>query len=203
MTPPCSFIADAVDPRIAELKTPKEAFEFSTDLCRSHINLFNQGLVKLSAETNLNFCNDLKTVQHNRKFFGHHDGPGKGGLQKTMLLPSGILLNYIEWGAEAAPPIVLLHDVCDCSHYFDEVARPLADKYRVLVCPPCPCVCLVALLEKTLLSASTCSTCWTQATTAHGHPLHHRQLTYEVMGRAAAHLGTCTASRRSPRICMS
>jgi len=123
---------DAVDPRIAELKTPKEAFEFSTDLCRSHINLFNQGLVKLSAETNLNFCNDLKTVQHNRKFFGHHDGPGKGGLQKTMLLPSGILLNYIEWGAEAAPPVVLLHDVCDCSHYFDEVARPLADKYRVL-----------------------------------------------------------------------
>ena len=49
-----------------------------------------------------------------------------------MLLPSGIVLKYLEWGAEAAPPIVLLHDVCGCCHEFDEIARPLAEKYRVL-----------------------------------------------------------------------
>ena len=60
-----------------------------------------QGLKKLSAECNLNFCNDLKAVTHNRKFFGHHDGPGKGGTQKTMLLPSGIVLN-----CEAPPAVV-------------------------------------------------------------------------------------------------
>jgi len=123
---------DAVDPRVAEIDSAEEAFEYSREFCLSHINLYNQGLLKLSADCNLNFCNDLKAVTHNRKFFGHHDGPGKGGAAKTMLLPSGIVLHYIEWGLESAPPIVLLHDICDSSHYFDEIARPLADKYRVL-----------------------------------------------------------------------
>ena len=64
----------------------------------------------------MQFCEDIRVVKHNRKFFGHHDGPGHGGNKRTMLLPSGIVANYLEWGAEAAPPIVLLHDICDCCH---------------------------------------------------------------------------------------
>lgn len=123
---------DAVDPRVAELCKPEEAYEYSVEYCRSHINLYNQGSVKMSAQANLNFCNDLTAVKNNRKFFGHHDGPGQGSSQRTMLLPSGILLNYLEWGSEESPPIVMLHDICDCCHFWDEVARPLADKYRVL-----------------------------------------------------------------------
>ena len=166
-----SVAADTVDPRVAELELPEEAFEYSTEFCRSHINLYNQGLLKLSADANLNFCNDLKTVGHNRKFFGHHDGPGKGGAQKTMLLPSGIVLNYIEWGAEAAPPVVMLHDVRDCSHYFDELARPLADKHRVLVRGPQriaktdPAHCAANCLLNPCLCA--CTTLPSQATNHH------------------------------------
>jgi pimeloyl-ACP methyl ester carboxylesterase len=128
--------ADAVDPRIAELENADEAYEYSVEYSRSHINLYNQGMIKITPETNLQFCEDLRVVAHNRKFFGHHDGPGKGGTKKKMLLPSGIVMSYQEWGAEAAPPIVLLHDISDCSHFFDEIARPLADKYRVLVPEP-------------------------------------------------------------------
>jgi pimeloyl-ACP methyl ester carboxylesterase len=89
-------------------------------------------MIKIAPDTNMQFCEDLRVVAHNRKFFGHHDGPGRGGTKRTMLLPSGIVLQYIEWGDEAAPPIVLLHDICQCAHEFDDIARPLADKYRVL-----------------------------------------------------------------------
>lgn len=123
---------DEVDPRIAEIETADEAHQYSVEYSRSHCNLYNQGMVKLTPETHLQFCENLKVVTHNRKFFGHHDGPGKGGEERTMLLPSGIVMHYLEWGDEAAPPIVLLHDVSDCCHAWDEIARPLADKYRVL-----------------------------------------------------------------------
>lgn len=124
---------DAVDPRIAELETSDEAYKYSVEYSRSHINLYNNGMIKCTPETNLQFLEDLRVVAHNRKFFGHHDGPGKGGTPKHMLLPSGIVMHYLEWGAETAPPIVLLHDINGCCHELDEIARPLADKYRVLV----------------------------------------------------------------------
>ena len=123
---------DTVDPRIYEISSPDEAHEFSVEFSRSHCNLYNTGMIKITPETNMQFCEDIRVVQHNRKFFGHHDGGGHGGQNKTMLLPSGIVLNYLEWGDEAAPPIVLLHDICGCCHEFDEIARPLAEKYRVL-----------------------------------------------------------------------
>ena len=124
---------DTVDPRIAEIETADEAYEFSVEYSRSHCNLYNQGMIKITAETNYQFCQNLKVVSHNRKFFGHHDGPGKGGAPKNMLLPSGIVMHYLEWGSDTAPPIVLLHDISGCCHEFDEIARPLAEKYRVLV----------------------------------------------------------------------
>ena len=124
--------ADATDPRIAELETSDEAYAYSVEYSRSHCNLYNQGMIELSADATLAFVEDIKVVEHNRKHFGHHDGPGKGLTEKTLLLSSGIVMHYTEWGAEAAPPIVLLHDVCDCCHAWDEIARPLAQRYRVL-----------------------------------------------------------------------
>ena len=33
---------DAVDPRVAELESPEEAYAYSVEFCRSHINLYNQ-----------------------------------------------------------------------------------------------------------------------------------------------------------------
>jgi pimeloyl-ACP methyl ester carboxylesterase len=123
---------DALDPRVAEIETADEAYAYSVDYSRSHCNIYNQGIVSIDAPTNMQFCEDIRVVKHNRKFFGHHDGHGEGGLKRTMLLPSGIVLSYVEWGTESAPPIVLLHDICGCCHEWDELARPLASKYRVL-----------------------------------------------------------------------
>ena len=41
-----------------------------------------------------------------------------------MGVVSGIVMSYQEWGSEASPPIVLLHDISDCTHAFDEPSRP-------------------------------------------------------------------------------
>lgn len=123
---------DAADPRVAVLETSEEAHEYSIDHCRAHCSAYNKGLIKLDPEVTLNFCNDARAVMFNRKIFGHHEGEGKGGRQRAMLLPSGIVMQYLEWGSETAPPVVLLHDVASCAHEWDEVARPLAERFRVL-----------------------------------------------------------------------
>lgn len=123
---------DAADPRVAVLETSDEAHEYSVDRCRAHCSAYNKGLIKLDPEVTLNFCNDARAVMFNRKIFGHHEGEGKGGRQRAMLLPSGIVMQYLEWGSETAPPVVLLHDVASCAHEWDEVARPLAERFRVL-----------------------------------------------------------------------
>lgn len=116
----------AVDPMVAEIETSEAAYEYSVEYCRAHCNQFNQGLMRLDPMVNVAFANDLRAVQFNRKMWGHHDGGGRGGESRTMLLPSGIVLNYLEWGNEQAPPIVMLHDVCDSCHIWDDVAQPLA-----------------------------------------------------------------------------
>jgi len=120
------------NPLVAEIETSEQAYEYSVDFCRSHMNQFNQGLMKLDPFIYASFSHDLHAVYFNRKLWGHHDGHGKGGVKRTMLLPSGIVLHYTEWGNETAPPLVMLHDVCDCCHVWDDIARPLSDKYRVL-----------------------------------------------------------------------
>ena len=94
---------DAADPRVAVLETSDEAHEYSVDRCRAHCSAYNKGLIKLDPEVTLNFCNDARAVMFNRKIFGHHEGEGKGGRQRAMLLPSGIVMQYLEWGCETAP----------------------------------------------------------------------------------------------------
>ena len=116
----------------AEVESPEQAHAFSVDHCITHCSKFNKGLEKLEPMAALNFVNNLKVVSFNRKIHGHHDGEGHGGAQKTLLLPSGIVLQYLDWGNEHAPPIVLLHDCSECAHNWDEVARPLAARFRVL-----------------------------------------------------------------------
>eukprot|EP00962_Isochrysis_galbana_P001542 scaffold396_cov127-Isochrysis_galbana.AAC.12 len=120
------------DPMVAEIETSEQAYQYSVEYCRAHCNQFNQGLMRLDPMVNVAFANDLSAVRFNRKMWGHHDGSGRGGEQRTMLLPSGIVLHYLEWGNDQAPPIVMLHDVCDSCHIWDDVAQPLADKYRIL-----------------------------------------------------------------------
>lgn len=92
---------DAADPRVAVLETSEEAHEYSIDHCRAHCSAYNKGLIKLDPEVTLNFCNDARAVMFNRKIFGHHEGEGKGGRQRAMLLPSGIVMQYLEWGGAA------------------------------------------------------------------------------------------------------
>ena len=122
----------AVDPMVADIDSSEAAHEYSVEYCRAHCNQYNQATMKLDPYVNMAFCEDLRVVFFNRKMHGHHDGGGKGGAQRTMLLPSGIVMHYLEWGSEQAPPIVMLHDVCDSCHSWDDVAQPLAQKYRVL-----------------------------------------------------------------------
>ena len=121
-----------VDPLVAEIASSDAAHDYSVEYCRAHCNQYNQGAMKLDPYINMSFASDLRAVFFNRKMHGHHDGRGKGGEERTMLLPSGIVLHYLEWGSEAAPPIVMLHDICDSCHCWDDVAQPLADAYRVL-----------------------------------------------------------------------
>ena len=92
---------DAADPRVAVLETSEEAHEYSVDHCRAHCSAYNKGLIKLDPEVTLSFCNDARAVMFNRKIFGHHEGEGKGGRQRAMLLPSGIVMQYLEWGGAA------------------------------------------------------------------------------------------------------
>ena len=100
-----------MDPRIAEIDCPEEAYTFSVEFSRSHCNLYNTGIVKITPETNLQFCEDIRVVMHNRKFFGHHDGGGLGGKKKTMLLPSGVVVS--SHCAELDEPFAAMPTICD------------------------------------------------------------------------------------------
>jgi pimeloyl-ACP methyl ester carboxylesterase len=44
-----------------------------------------------------------------------------------------LTLNYLEWGDEAAPPVILLHGGKDHARSWDEVAQALAEDYHVIV----------------------------------------------------------------------
>ena len=117
---------------LQQVNQGNQAYQYSVDFCNAHCSMFNQTTMKLDPMVNVAFANDLHTVRFNRKLWGHHDGSGLGAEKRTMLLPTGIVLHYLEWGNEQAPPIVLLHDVNDTCHFWDDVAQKLASRYRVL-----------------------------------------------------------------------
>eukprot|EP00965_Chrysotila_dentata_P149029 4922441-Pleurochrysis_carterae.AAC.1 len=128
---------DGANPLLDDVNSSEEAYNYSIEYCRAHCNQFNQGLMRLDPAINVSFANDLRAVTFNRKLWGHHDGPAgestrAASTHKNILLPSGIVLHYREWGNEQAPPIVLIHDIGDCNHLWDDVAHPLSERYRVL-----------------------------------------------------------------------
>ena len=45
----------------------------------------------------------------------------------------GLRFHYVEWGPAAAPPVVLLHGITGHARTWDDEARLLAERYRVLV----------------------------------------------------------------------
>jgi pimeloyl-ACP methyl ester carboxylesterase len=45
---------------------------------------------------------------------------------------NGLTLRYVEWGAPAAPPIVLLHGITGHARTWDRLASELSSRYRVL-----------------------------------------------------------------------
>jgi esterase len=49
-----------------------------------------------------------------------------------ILLVHGSRFHYTEWGEPSAPPVLLLHGVTGHARTWDEEARALADRYRVL-----------------------------------------------------------------------
>ena len=54
------------------------------------------------------------------------------GHHRSMLLPSGIVLHYQEWGKDSAPPIILLHDINECRRVWYEAGRAASSSYHVL-----------------------------------------------------------------------
>ncbi|VVD64616.1 hydrolase [Pandoraea horticolens] len=54
--------------------------------------------------------------------------PAKEG----WLESDGLRLRYVSWGAEDAPPIVMLHGLRSYAHTWEPVAATLTDRYRVI-----------------------------------------------------------------------
>jgi len=49
-----------------------------------------------------------------------------------FIVINGLRLHYLEWGAAAAPPVVLLHGGSAHAHWWDRFAPAIAETYRVL-----------------------------------------------------------------------
>lgn len=44
----------------------------------------------------------------------------------------GLQLNYLDWGNESAPPLILVHGMWDHARSWDWIARALCDKWRII-----------------------------------------------------------------------
>ena len=51
--------------------------------------------------------------------------------KSQTLAANGINLHYLDWGATAAPPLVLLHGLRGHANVWDDVAQALCDRYHV------------------------------------------------------------------------
>ncbi len=54
--------------------------------------------------------------------------------RSNYLQLNGYEVHYVEWGSPAAPPLILWHGLSRTGRDFDDIARDLADTYRV-ICP--------------------------------------------------------------------
>ena len=51
---------------------------------------------------------------------------------------NGLRLHYVEWGEATKPPVVALHGLRACGHWFDEFADVAEPHYRLIVSPAWP-----------------------------------------------------------------
>ena len=58
-----------------------------------------------------------------------HSKPSRYASRNTVVRHER--LHFLEWGADDAPPVVLLHGVNQSSHAWDLVSLHLADRYHV------------------------------------------------------------------------
>jgi non-heme chloroperoxidase len=58
---------------------------------------------------------------------------GWSGNKKTVELPTGVTLKYVEEGPQNAPPLILLHGLTDSSRSWSMTVPHLAESYHVLV----------------------------------------------------------------------
>src|SRR6266545_3390521 len=52
--------------------------------------------------------------------------------QDENVYANGLRLHYLDWGKEAAPPMLLLHGFSGHAHTWDTFARAMCDRFRVL-----------------------------------------------------------------------
>ncbi|KAL1515829.1 hypothetical protein AB1Y20_002445 [Prymnesium parvum] len=110
------------DARVREMRTGEEAEAYSLECCRAHLSEFTQGKRTLEPAAYA----ELERVAH---ALGRAPPCGRAA---SLLLPCGVSLHYKLWGAEAAPPLVLLHDVGEAADEWDELAPRLAGAHRVI-----------------------------------------------------------------------
>ena len=55
-------------------------------------------------------------------------------MQTRTTTANGLRINYLEWGAADAPPVVCVHGYTSSAQSFNALARRLQDRYR-LICP--------------------------------------------------------------------
>lgn len=129
--------ADAAEPLLQQLAigTPAESSEDDAVLSpeQAHrVSAAASTVLQAGVYGGLDPGTAQASVAAARTILHEQEGPGLGGKHRSLLLPSGIVLHYREWGSETAPPIVLLHDIAENHRAWDGVAAAACAQYRVL-----------------------------------------------------------------------
>src|SRR5262245_62675297 len=67
-----------------------------------------------------------------RSIRGRPTMPGDMTAQDRTIEANGLRLHYLDWGNDAAPPMLLLHGFSGHAHTWDAFARAMRSRYRVL-----------------------------------------------------------------------
>ena len=109
------------------VRSPEDAARSCDDYRMAYLHMYNVGSIKLSPTLLPEFASELASLVRDRH---------RHGKQRTMLLPSGVTLSYLEWGSPTSTPLMLLHDVTDSAHTWDGVAAKLSDRSSTARPPP-------------------------------------------------------------------
>ena len=120
-----SVLAGPSVEELEEVTSPEGAQQLSQAYSQS---VLAGGVPPLQPMAMLSVLEQVKQLDRMRDtgsvaMMGHH---------RSKLLASGIVLHYQEFGNDNAPPVVLLHDIADDRHSWEDVASLVAKSFHVL-----------------------------------------------------------------------